>query len=109
MICREEAELKLQQLKYLLAIADNGLSTTAAANQLYTSQPGVSRQLRLLEDELGIRIFTRYGRRLTGVTSIGRQVIAHARVIMREVDAMRRIARDCRRELESSGRTVSGR
>ena len=46
--------MKLQQLKYLLAIADNGLNITAAAERMYTSQPGVSKQLKLLEEELGI-------------------------------------------------------
>ena len=47
--------MKLQQLKYLLAIADNGLNITAAAERLYTSQPGVSKQLKLLEEELGLQ------------------------------------------------------
>ena len=51
--------MKLQQLKYLLAIVDNGLNITAAAERLYTSQPGVSKQLKLLEDELGLQLFTR--------------------------------------------------
>ncbi len=101
--------MKLQQLKYLLAIADNDLSITAAASQLYTSQPGVSRQLGLLEAELGIPIFTRNGRRLTSTTRAGREVIAHARVIMREVDAIRCIARDFGQGFESTGRAVSGR
>lgn len=105
----QELRLKLQQLKYLLAIVDNDLNITAAASQLYTSQPGVSRQLGLLEAELGMPIFTRNGRRLTSITWAGREVIAHARVIMREVDAMRKIARDCRRELESTRQAVSGR
>ena len=48
--------MKLQQLKYLIAIVDNGLNITAAAERLYTSQPGVSKQLKLLEEELGFDI-----------------------------------------------------
>lgn len=88
-----EVYVKLQQLRYLLAIADNGLSVTAAANRLYTSQPGVSRQLGLLEEELGMPLFFRAGRKLTGVTAVGVQVIEHARVITREVDAIHAIAR----------------
>lgn len=84
--------MKLQQLRYLLAIADNGLSVTAAANRLYTSQPGISKQLGLLEHELGMPLFFRTGRKLTGVTAVGVQVIEHARVIMHEVDAIHAMA-----------------
>lgn len=98
--------MKLQQLKYLLAIADNGLNITAAASRLYTSQPGVSRQLGLLEAELNTEIFSRNGRRLTGVTCLGRHVIAHARVIMREVDAIRALA-EGRRDVHVGGRVSS--
>jgi LysR family transcriptional regulator, cys regulon transcriptional activator len=104
----QEHRLKLQQLKYLLAIADNDLSITAAANQLYTSQPGVSRQLGLLEAELGTPIFTRNGRKLASITHAGRHVIAHARVIMHEVEAIRKIAQDCRRTPGSTSRVASG-
>ena len=53
--------MKLQQLKYLLAIVDNGLNITAAAERLYTSQPGVCTQLKLLEEELGLQLCTRKG------------------------------------------------
>jgi DNA-binding transcriptional LysR family regulator len=74
--------LKLQQLRYLIAIADNGLNITAAANRLYTSQPGVSKQLRLLEEELGVELFRRHGR-----------ILGHARLITREVDGIRSMAR----------------
>ena len=56
--------MKLQQLKYLLAIVDNGLNITAAAERLFTSQPGVSKQLKLLEEELGLQLFTRKGKSL---------------------------------------------
>ncbi len=74
--------MKLQQLKYLLAIVDNGLNITAAAERLYTSQPGVSKQLKLLEEELGLQLFTRKGKSLGGVTAAGDQVINRARLIM---------------------------
>ena len=85
--------MKLQQLRYLIAIADNGLNITAAANRLYTSQPGVSKQLRLLEEELGVELFRRHGRSLTEITAAGNQVLGHARLIMREVDGIRVMAR----------------
>ena len=84
--------MKLQQLKYLLAIVDNGLNITAAADRLYTSQPGVSKQLKLLEEELGLQIFTRKGKSLDGITSAGDVVIGRARLIMREVDGIRSLS-----------------
>jgi len=83
--------MKLQQLKYLLAIVDNGLNITAAAERLYTSQPGVSKQLKLLEEELGVQLFTRRGKSLSGITAAGQQVISRARVIMKEVDDIRAV------------------
>ncbi len=84
--------MKLQQLKYLLAIVDNGLNITAAAERLYTSQPGVSKQLKLLEEELQIQLFVRKGKSLNGVTVAGHQVISRARLIMKEVDQIRDVA-----------------
>ncbi len=84
--------MKLQQLKYLLAIVDNGLNITAAAEKLYTSQPGVSKQLKLLEEELGLQLFTRKGKSLGSVTAAGHQVIDRARVVMRETENIRRVA-----------------
>jgi len=62
--------MKLQQLKYLLAIVDNGLNITAAADRMYTSQPGVSKQLKLLEEELGMQLFTRKGKSLGSITRL---------------------------------------
>ena len=94
--------MKLQQLKYLLAIADNGLNITAAAERLYTSQPGVSKQLKLLEQELGLQLFTRKGKSLDGITAAGEQVIERARVIMQEVENIRRLASDYYQEEEGS-------
>jgi LysR family cys regulon transcriptional activator len=94
--------MKLQQLKYLLAIADNGLNITAAAERLYTSQPGVSKQLKLLEQELGLQLFTRKGKSLDGVTAAGQQIIDRARIIMQEVDNIRSLASDYYEEEEGS-------
>ena len=84
--------MKLQQLKYLIAIVDNGLNITAAAERLYTSQPGVSKQLKLLEEELGMQLFTRKGKSLDAVTPAGERVIERARVIMQEVENIRSLA-----------------
>jgi LysR family cys regulon transcriptional activator len=94
--------MKLQQLKYLLAIADNGLNITAAAERLYTSQPGVSKQLKLLEEELGMQLFSRKGKSLDGITPAGERVIERARVIMREVDNIRSLASEYFEEADGS-------
>ncbi|MEM8981614.1 MAG: HTH-type transcriptional regulator CysB [Pseudomonadota bacterium] len=92
--------MKLQQLKYLLAIADNGLNITTAAERLYTSQPGVSKQLKLFEEELGVQLFTRKGKSLADITPAGREVIKRARTIMQEVDNIRALASDLSGEQE---------
>jgi LysR family cys regulon transcriptional activator len=94
--------MKLQQLKYLLAIVDNGLNITAAAERLYTSQPGVSKQLKLLEEELGMQLFIRKGKSLGGITPAGERVIERARVIMQEVDNIRSLASDYYEEEDGS-------
>ena len=94
--------MKLQQLKYLLAIVDNGLNITAAAEKLYTSQPGVSKQLKLLEEELGLQLFVRKGKSLDGITPAGSKVIERARLIMQEVDNIRSLASDYFQEEEGT-------
>ena len=94
--------MKLQQLKYLLAIVDNGLNITAAADRLYTSQPGVSKQLKLLEEELGLQLFSRKGKSLDRVTRAGEQVVVRARKVMDEVEQIRRLAADFYQEEEGT-------
>lgn len=94
--------MKLQQLKYLLAIVDNGLNITAAADRLYTSQPGVSKQLKLLEEELGLQLFSRKGKSLDRVTRAGEQVVVRARKVMDEVEQIRRLAANFYQEQEGT-------
>ncbi len=94
--------MTLQQLKYLLAIADAGLNITAAAERLYTSQPGISKQLKLLEQELNVQLFTRKGKSLAEITPAGIEVIARARKIMREADNIRSLARNLSDEQEGT-------
>lgn len=89
--------MKLQQLRFLVAVADAGLNISVAARQLYTSQPGVSKQLRLLEDELGFALFERRGRSLVRLTPDGRKVLDHAVSIMREVQEIKGLAKDPRK------------
>ncbi len=98
--------MKLQQLRYLLAIVDNELNITAAAERLYTSQPGVSKQLKLLEEELGIQVFSRHGKSLGEITPAGSEVISRARIIMREVENIRHLAADSREQ--QTGRLAIG-
>ena len=82
--------MKLQQLRYLAEVARRDLSVSAAADALFTSQPGVSRQIKLLEDELGVEIFVRHGKRLTALTEPGRAVLAIAERILAEAANLKR-------------------
>jgi LysR family cys regulon transcriptional activator len=82
--------MKLQQLRYLTEVARRGLNVSEAAEALHTSQPGVSKQIRALEDELGIQVFARHGKRLVAVTEPGKAVIAIAERILAEANNLRR-------------------
>jgi LysR family transcriptional regulator, cys regulon transcriptional activator len=82
--------MKFDQLRYLVAVHEHGLNMTVAARQLRTSQPGISRQLKQLEDELGLHLFERRGRSLTRATAAGEQIIAHASRILHEIKNMSR-------------------
>lgn len=94
--------MKLHQLRYLAAVAQNGLNITAAAQKLHTSQPGVSKQLKLLEDELGFQIFARDGRTLTQITPAGEHVIERALRILREVQSIKSLSQELRDEARGS-------
>jgi LysR family cys regulon transcriptional activator len=90
--------MKLQQLRYLTAIVDSGLNISAAAARLHTSQPGVSRQIKLLEDELGFELFLREGRALTRLTQSGQRVVERAQRMLREAQAIKGMSLDVRDE-----------
>ncbi|HEY3177811.1 MAG TPA: CysB family HTH-type transcriptional regulator [Casimicrobiaceae bacterium] len=90
--------MNLQQLKYLCAVVDHGLNVSDAAVALYTSQPGISKQIRQLEDELGLRVFVRQGKRLASLTPAGEIVVATARRALREILNMKRVADEFRTE-----------
>jgi LysR family cys regulon transcriptional activator len=90
--------MKLHQLRYLAAVAQNGLNITAAAHKLHTSQPGVSKQIKLLEDELGFQIFVREGRNLARITPAGQQVIERALKILQEAQSIRDLSTELRDE-----------
>jgi LysR family transcriptional regulator, cys regulon transcriptional activator len=86
--------VKIQQLECVLAIVDNGNSVSAAANALHTSQPGVSRQLQLLESELGFEVFRRTRNRIVGLTEPGQTVIGAARRIVSDVQSLGSLKED---------------
>jgi LysR family cys regulon transcriptional activator len=86
--------MKLQQLRYISEVAKHNLNVSATAASLYTSQPGISKQIRLLEDELGVEIFTRSGKHLTRVTPTGQQIIHIANDILRQVDGIKQLTHE---------------
>jgi LysR family cys regulon transcriptional activator len=86
--------MNLQQLRYLHEVARQGLNVSAAATALFTSQPGVSKQIRLLEEELGVVVFERNGKRLTGITEPGRLVLEGVARVLRELDNLKRVGAD---------------
>ncbi|MCL4763296.1 MAG: CysB family HTH-type transcriptional regulator [Burkholderiales bacterium] len=92
--------MNLQQLRYLVAVVDNGLNVSEAAEALYTSQPGISKQIRQLEDELGVQVFVRAGKRLAHLTPPGAIVVATARRALAEIANLRRVADEFRSEDE---------
>jgi len=92
--------VNLQQLRYLVAVVDNGLNVSEAAEALYTSQPGISKQIRQLEDELGVQVFVRAGKRLARLTPPGAIVVATARRALAEIANLRRVADEFRSEDE---------
>ncbi len=90
--------MTLTQLRYLVAIAAAGLNLTLAAARVHATQPGLSKQLKQLEDELGFLLFVRKGRSLEAITPAGAEVLERARVILAETANIRAYAANQRRE-----------
>jgi LysR family cys regulon transcriptional activator len=88
--------MKLRQLHYIQEIAKRGLNVTAAADALFTSQPGVSKQVRLLEEELGVDIFVRSGKHIAEITPAGKRILEYTRRLLLEADNIRNIAEEFR-------------
>lgn len=86
--------MKLQQLRYIVEVLNHNLNVSATAESLYTSQPGISKQVRMLEDELGIQVFGRSGKHLTHVTPAGRDVIDIAQQILAKVESIKAVAKE---------------
>ncbi len=94
--------MNLQQLRYVFEVARRGLNVSEAAEALFTSQPGVSKQIRQLEAELGTDIFVRHGKRLVEVTEPGRHILAIAERMLRDVDNLRQVGDEFSNESEGA-------
>lgn len=88
--------MKLRQLSYIHEVARRGLNVTAAADALYTSQPGVSKQIRMLEEELGVDIFVRNGKHLSEITPAGKRILEYTDRVLNEVENIKSIAEEFR-------------
>jgi LysR family cys regulon transcriptional activator len=86
--------MKLQQLRYICEIARAGLKVSDAAANLFTSQPGISKQVRLLEEELGVQIFRRSGKHFAEITPAGLEIIRRAEQILLEVRNIKEVAQE---------------
>jgi LysR family transcriptional regulator, cys regulon transcriptional activator len=83
--------MKLQQLRYLREVVRRGLNVSEAAEALYTSQPGISKQIRLLEDELGVQILVRHGKRVIGLTEPGRIIVDIAERMLQDAESLKAV------------------
>ncbi|MBM7334485.1 HTH-type transcriptional regulator CysB [Alloalcanivorax marinus] len=90
--------MKLQQLRYIWEVARHDLNVSATAQALYTSQPGISKQIRMLEDELGVEIFARSGKHLTHITPAGEAILRIAGEILQQTESIKRVAQEFRDE-----------
>lgn len=86
--------MKLQQLRYLCEVANQDLNLSRAAKKLHTSQPGISKQIQLLEDELGVEIFIRNGKRLVSITPPGQDIVKIAGKILREANNLKWVGQE---------------
>jgi LysR family cys regulon transcriptional activator len=86
--------MNLQQLRYVRETVRQGLNLTTAANALHTSQPGVSKQIRELEQELGVEVFERRGKRFVALTEPGTQIVEIVERVLQELDNLKRVGRE---------------
>lgn len=84
--------MKLQQLCYLCSVVDHGFNIAEASQTLFTSQPGISKQIRQLERELGVEILARQGNRIIGLTEPGRKLVAAAQRLLIDSQELKKIA-----------------
>ena len=84
--------MKFQQLLYVREVARSNLNVSQASKNLYTSQPGISKQIKLLEEELGIELFERSGKHLVAITPIGKRILEQIEEILALVDGIKHAA-----------------
>jgi len=86
--------MKLQQLRYICEVARQNLNLSNAAEALFTSQPGISKQVRSLEEELGVDIFVRHGKRVVAVTEPGKAILEVALRVLKDVENLRQVGEE---------------
>ncbi|MDF7667661.1 HTH-type transcriptional regulator CysB [Orbaceae bacterium ESL0727] len=86
--------MKLQQLRYIVEVVNHDLNVSLTSEKLYTSQPGISKQIKLLEEELGVQIFTRTGKHLSELTPVGAKIVVSAREILAKAQDIKIIAKE---------------
>ena len=86
--------MKLQQLRCIHEVVKNGFSISKAAEALHTSQPGVSKQIQLLEEEVGLHIFLRHGKRLVGLSEPGQHVYQRINEVIREIKSIKQVSEE---------------
>jgi LysR family transcriptional regulator, cys regulon transcriptional activator len=87
--------MKLQQLRYICEVGKQGLNVSAAAEHLHTSQSGVSKQILALEAELGVEIFVRNGKHISGMTIAGKAIVEQATLVLQQAENLLKLAADC--------------
>ena len=98
--------MKIEQLRILCEVVDQGFSMSRAADALDISQPNISKQMRLLEEYLAVELLLRRGGRIIGMTEPGQEVLKVARRIVLDAGSMKGIGEDYRRG--DRGRRVRG-
>ncbi len=94
--------MKLQQLRYISEVAKHDLNVSATAQSLFTSQPGISKQIRQLEDELGVEVFARSGKHLTHITPAGKVILDFAADVLLKVHNIKQVAQEYANEKRGS-------
>jgi LysR family cys regulon transcriptional activator len=90
--------MKLQQLRCIYEVVQNQFNITRAADSIHTSQPGVSKQIQLLEEEIGVQLFQRNGKRLSGLSEPGIRVYESIVEIMRELKNIKNVSDEYERK-----------
>lgn len=90
--------MKFHQLRYVHEVVRQHMNISAASEALHTSQPGVSKQIQLLEEELGLQIFQRNGKRLIGVTDPGRKIVEMAAKVVLDMQNIKRVSEEFSRQ-----------